>query len=190
MEPNLCPVIKNTNLNLLNNKKQNIISKFGNLNFFLFGDSNFLLYIYNKIIKMKDIIRMQQLAGIITEGQARKMMTILGEGSANLGALDILPGVEKYVPFYLQKLRQSLTDMTPKEYFKQNIQGATGGDEDDALSLAKQSGTWDDYSDEELAKIDLGLMFNTYYFKPGTEITKSDVNDHILDSLDTMEFNS
>ena len=28
---------------------------------------------------MKDIIRMNQLAGIITEGQARKMMTILNE---------------------------------------------------------------------------------------------------------------
>ena len=28
---------------------------------------------------MKDIIRMNQLAGIITEGQARKMMQILNE---------------------------------------------------------------------------------------------------------------
>lgn len=30
---------------------------------------------------MKDIIRMNQLAGIITEGQARKMMQILNEGT-------------------------------------------------------------------------------------------------------------
>jgi len=30
---------------------------------------------------MKDIIRMNQLAGLITEGQARKMMKILGETS-------------------------------------------------------------------------------------------------------------
>ena len=30
---------------------------------------------------MKDIIRMNQLAGIITEGQARKMMAVLNEGS-------------------------------------------------------------------------------------------------------------
>jgi hypothetical protein len=29
---------------------------------------------------MKEIIRMNQLAGIITEGQARKMMQVLGEG--------------------------------------------------------------------------------------------------------------
>ena len=28
---------------------------------------------------MKDIIRMNQLAGIITEGQARKMMAVLNE---------------------------------------------------------------------------------------------------------------
>ena len=40
---------------------------------------NFFLHIYNKIIKMKDIIRMNQLAGIITEGQAKKMMAILNE---------------------------------------------------------------------------------------------------------------
>jgi hypothetical protein len=30
---------------------------------------------------MKEIIRMNQLAGIITEGQARKMLEILGEGT-------------------------------------------------------------------------------------------------------------
>ena len=35
---------------------------------------------------MKDLIRMQQLAGIITEGQARKMMVILNE-SKNLLSL-------------------------------------------------------------------------------------------------------
>jgi hypothetical protein len=32
---------------------------------------------------MKDIIRMNQLAGIITEGQARKMMAILNEDNYN-----------------------------------------------------------------------------------------------------------
>jgi hypothetical protein len=32
---------------------------------------------------MKDIIRMNQLAGIITEGQARKMMAILNENEEN-----------------------------------------------------------------------------------------------------------
>lgn len=30
---------------------------------------------------MKDIIRMNQLAGIITEGQARKMLEVLGKGT-------------------------------------------------------------------------------------------------------------
>ncbi len=34
---------------------------------------------------MKDIIRMQQLAGIITENKARKMMQVLNE---NIGSTD------------------------------------------------------------------------------------------------------
>jgi len=38
---------------------------------------------------MKDIIRMNQLAGLITEGQAKKMMKVLNENNTNL--------LEKYV---------------------------------------------------------------------------------------------
>jgi hypothetical protein len=37
---------------------------------------------------MNDIIRMQQLAGILTEGQARKMMEILSEASSDLTKLE------------------------------------------------------------------------------------------------------
>ena len=36
---------------------------------------------------MKDIIRMNQLAGLITEGQARKMMTILNEADSDVEKL-------------------------------------------------------------------------------------------------------
>ena len=138
---------------------------------------------------MKDIIRMNQLAGIITEGQARKMLEVLNEGSVNLGALNILPGVEKFAPYYLQKISKGLTNMTPREYFKWSIKGHTAGGEDDALSLAKQSGTWDDYSDEDLAKIDLGLNFNTYWEEEGTKVSKSDVDLYISDSLDNLPDN-
>lgn len=39
---------------------------------------------------MKDIIRMNQLAGIITEGQAKKMMEVLDENNEFLKLLDDL----------------------------------------------------------------------------------------------------
>ena len=138
---------------------------------------------------MKDIIRMNQLAGIITEGQARKMLEVLNEGNVNLGALNILPGVEKFAPYYLQKISKGLTNMTPREYFKWSIQGHTADSEKDALMTAKQSGTWDDYSDEDLAKIDLGLNFNTYWEEEGTKVSKSDVDLYISDSLDNLPDN-
>jgi hypothetical protein len=43
---------------------------------------------------MKDIIRMNQLAGIITEGQARKMMQILNEENGTKSLEDF---VEEYI---------------------------------------------------------------------------------------------
>jgi hypothetical protein len=50
---------------------------------------------------MKDIIRMNQLAGIITEGQAKKMLKVLNEGvvSAPLSNLEwkLDPKVKEYI---------------------------------------------------------------------------------------------
>ncbi len=43
---------------------------------------------------MKDIIRMQQLAGIITEGQAKKMMQVLNEENGTKSLKDF---VEEYI---------------------------------------------------------------------------------------------
>ena len=138
---------------------------------------------------MKDIIRMNQLAGIITEGQARKMLEVLNEGNVNLGALNILPGVEKFAPYYLQKINKELTGTTPREFLKWSMRGHTIKDGEDTLKIAKQSGTWDDYSDEDLAKIDLGLNFNTYWEEEGTKVSKSDVDLYISDSLDNLPDN-
>jgi hypothetical protein len=49
---------------------------------------------------MKDIIRMNQLAGIITEGQARKIMAILNEVShdnADMRTANSKTGLEAYI---------------------------------------------------------------------------------------------
>jgi hypothetical protein len=45
---------------------------------------------------MKDIIRMNQLAGIITEGQAKKMLEVLNEGTSEVNELF---GLFKKTPF-------------------------------------------------------------------------------------------
>ena len=133
---------------------------------------------------MKDIIRMNQLAGVITEGQARKMLEVLNEGSIN--PKNFLPGIEKFAPYYLQKISKGLTDMTPREYFKWSIQGHTADSEEDALMTAGQSGTWNDYSDEDLAKIDLGLNFSKWNYDEDEKISKSDIDLYISDSLGNL----
>jgi len=50
---------------------------------------------------MKDIIRMNQLAGIITEGQAKKMMQILNEYYDEQDFLDALKDLESAKPFLI-----------------------------------------------------------------------------------------
>lgn len=69
---------------------------------------------------MKDIIRMNQLAGIITEGQARKMMAILNENEGTESRLnelefgpDEIPTVQQFKDEYLG----------PGEFIKLNING-------------------------------------------------------------------
>jgi len=47
---------------------------------------------------MKDLIRMNQLAGIITEGQARKMMEVLNEGTGTYTSKEILFPSSKKAP--------------------------------------------------------------------------------------------
>jgi len=49
---------------------------------------------------MKDIIRMNQLAGVITEGQARKMMAILNEAEINFKDAD------QYADFLQNKTKE------------------------------------------------------------------------------------
>jgi hypothetical protein len=137
---------------------------------------------------MKDIIRMNQLAGIITEGQAKKMMAILNEdmGSSlkvNLAKINALPGVEKMAPKYLNLLKQKLGAEETRKFLIWSIQGHTAGIGDEALKYAKQEGTLDQYSDLELAKLDLGLNFNTYYNEEGDIVTNDMVVDYVEDSV-------
>jgi hypothetical protein len=49
---------------------------------------------------MKEIIRMNQLAGLITEGQAKKMIQILNESSLDLKV--------KFTPEYIKNEKQDL----------------------------------------------------------------------------------
>lgn len=60
---------------------------------------------------MKDIIRMNQLAGIITEGQARKMMQVLNENESGIPS----DGIHKVILSYI---RPDARDKYPKDYKK------------------------------------------------------------------------
>ena len=58
---------------------------------------------------MKEIIRMNQLAGIITEGQAKKMMQILKEENGN-------KSLEDYIEEYITDINEFMND----DWFIQN----------------------------------------------------------------------
>lgn len=58
---------------------------------------------------MKDLIRMNQLAGIITEGQAKKMMEILNEENGN-------KSLEDYIEEYITDINEFMND----DWFIQN----------------------------------------------------------------------
>ena len=94
---------------------------------------------------MKDLIRMNQLAGIITEGQARKMMQVLNE---NEEGTDILS--------FLKANKQELLSKIAKEF---------RFDEDDMEDLNSQEivigGNADGEEDIEIAGLgEMGLDFS------------------------------
>jgi len=94
---------------------------------------------------MKDIIRMNQLAGIITEGQARKMMQVLNENEENT---DILS--------FLKANKQELLSKIAKEF---------RFDEDDMEDLNSEEivigGNADGEEDIEIAGLgEVGLDFS------------------------------
>jgi hypothetical protein len=71
---------------------------------------------------MKDIIRMNQLAGIITEGQAKKMMTILNEEEVDEMATlnEANPDVTKFKNYLNKKSfgMEVLDEPGPNIYFE------------------------------------------------------------------------
>ena len=103
--------------------------------------------------------------------------------TANLENLKALHNVEAFGQKYLDELGRELSGMTVRDYLKRSIKSHTAGNDEDALSLAKQEGTWDDYSDLELAKIDLGLNFNHWYYEEGTTLMYIGVLDYVTEGV-------
>jgi hypothetical protein len=66
---------------------------------------------------MKDIIRMNQLAGLITEGQAKKMMEILNEELSDEQIITILKKYEDPESgFYKTNFSDYLIDIKDEDY--------------------------------------------------------------------------
>lgn len=106
--------------------------------------------------------------------------------TANLEALGALSGIEEHVEDYLNRLITGLEDRSVREYLKWSIKGHTAGSDSDALELAGQDGTWDDFTDLELAKIDLGLNFNSYWCDEDDIVTPELIEEYCSESLDNL----
>jgi len=106
------------------------------------------------------------------------------EVKVNLDVLDVLQGVEENVENYLNKIKQSLNEEEIRKYLISNIEGHTAGLGDEALKYAKQQGTFSQYSNYELARLDLGLQFNSYYFNPEDIVTKEMVEEYVDDTIE------
>ena len=102
----------------------------------------------------------------------------------NLKNLGILPNVEEKAEMYLTEIAKRVDNV--REFLKQGIKGHVAGSDQDALEIARQDGTWSDYSDLELAKLDLGLNFNDYWFESNYEVTNEDIIEYVEESVDNI----
>jgi hypothetical protein len=102
---------------------------------------------------------------------------------ANLDVLNVLPGLEENVENYLIKLNQNLTESEIRNYLIKSIENHTAGKGNEVLKYSKQQGTLDQYSNYELARLDLGLQFNTYYYNLEDIVTEDMVDEYIIDGI-------
>jgi hypothetical protein len=101
---------------------------------------------------MKDIIRMNQLAGIITEGQARKMIDILNENSIPQSEIDYVENIvflKKVFEKNLEKNKQKLAKLI--QFFNE---------EDENISYEEMI---EKYGKEQTDSF-IGFMFDLNYF--------------------------
>jgi hypothetical protein len=130
---------------------------------------------------MKDIIRMNQLAGIITEGQARKMMQVLNEEE-----VDSIENLEKQLeslPLYDKNDKENTTLKYGKYIFFRHPSSPTNDDYDEYkfyYGAFDKKGTWiagENTIDELLSYLglkkrkpnplrrDAKILTNVYYIK-------------------------
>ena len=123
---------------------------------------------------MKDLIRMNQLAGIITEGQARKMMEVLDENEDNA----LSPKMQKQFNMIVSALKKAKSEkdiarihtdimLLPKKLTKIFINKLVNMGLADKEGDGQYSLSYDDGLDE--SKLDEGKVKNQYVVKDEEE---------------------